>query len=169
MLLANSYEQIGCTDREGEPDYFLNSSIRYANGDLGICRHLSQTGVIVELLRNKQEVLVQPIVRKYENFSSSKKKVLGRITYLPVKLAYGSTLHKSQGLTLDRVQIDINSNFLSKIQGALYVAISRARTTDGLRIVGSPEQFKRRCVINKDLVNFYKSLQGGSITVESPS
>jgi len=169
MLLANSYEQHDYTDCEGESNYFLNSSIRYANGDLGICKHISQTGVIVELLRNKQQVLVQPIVRKYENFSNSKKRVLGRITYLPVKLAYGSTLHKSQGLTLDRVQIDINSSFLSKIQGALYVALSRARTVDGLRIVGSPEQFKRRCVVNKDLVNFYKSLQGGLTAVESSS
>jgi len=161
MLLANSYEQNDYIDCGGEADYFLNSSIRYANGDLGICRHLSKTGVIVELLRNKQQVLVQPIVRKYESFSNSKKRVLGRITYLPIKIAYGSTLHKSQGLTLDRVQIDINSNFLSRIQGALYVALSRARTSAGLRIVGSPEQFKRRCIVNNDLVNFYKSLQGG--------
>jgi len=161
MLLANAYEQDDYSTYEEDGDYFLNSSIRYANGDLGICRHLSQTGVIVELLRNNEQVLVQPIVRKYENFFNSKKRVLGRITYLPVKVAYGSTLHKSQGLTLDRVQIDINSSFLNKIQGALYVALSRARTADGLRIIGSPEQFKRRCVVNKDIVSFYNSLQGG--------
>jgi ATP-dependent DNA helicase PIF1 len=167
MLLANSYEQNDYIDYGKENNYFLNSSIRYANGDLGICRHLGKTGVIVELIRNKQQVFVQPIVRKYESFSKSRKKVLGRITYLPIKVAYGSTLHKSQGLTLDRVQIDINSNFLNKIQGALYVALSRVRTVNGLRIIGNPEQFKRRCIVNKNLVNFYKSLQDGSATVES--
>ena len=63
--------------------------------------------------------------------------VTGAITYFPMKLAYASTVHKTQGLTLDRVQIDLNQNFMSA-PGMCYVGISRCKTPAGLRIVGSP-------------------------------
>ena len=63
--------------------------------------------------------------------------VVGAISYFPLRLAYASTVHKTQGLTLDRVQIDLNQNFMSA-PGMCYVAISRCKTPQGLRIVGSP-------------------------------
>lgn len=64
--------------------------------------------------------------------------VVGAITYFPLRLAYASTVHKTQGLTLDRVQIDLNQNFMSA-PGMVYVAISRCKSPQGLRIVGSPQ------------------------------
>lgn len=152
MLLANAYDY---NDSE-EENKFLNSEIRYANGDLGICKHLSRSGIIVELIRTGQQVLVQPITRYNEVFSGNIRKKIGRVTYLPVRLAYGSTLHKSQGLTLDNVQIDINSNFISKIPGALYVAISRARNIEGLKLVGNRDLFIKRCTIDKKISKFYE-------------
>lgn len=63
--------------------------------------------------------------------------VTGAVTYYPFKLAYASTVHKTQGLTLDKVQIDLNQNFMSA-PGMCYVAISRCKSPQGLRIVGSP-------------------------------
>ena len=63
--------------------------------------------------------------------------VVGALTYFPMKLAYASTVHKTQGLTLDKVQIDLNQNFMSA-PGMCYVGISRCKTPAGLRIVGSP-------------------------------
>lgn len=63
--------------------------------------------------------------------------VVGAIIYFPIRLAYASTVHKTQGLTLDRIQVDLNQNFMSA-PGMCYVAISRCKTPAGLRIVGSP-------------------------------
>lgn len=63
--------------------------------------------------------------------------VTGCLTFYPLRLAYASTVHKTQGLTLDRVQVDLNQNFMSAA-GMCYVAISRCKTPGGLRIVGSP-------------------------------
>lgn len=63
--------------------------------------------------------------------------VVGAVTYFPIKLAYASTVHKTQGLSLDRVQIDLNQNFMSA-PGMCYVGISRCKSPAGLRIVGSP-------------------------------
>lgn len=64
--------------------------------------------------------------------------VVGAITYFPLRLAYASTVHKTQGLTLDKVQIDLHQNFMSA-PGMVYVAISRCKSPQGLRIVGSPQ------------------------------
>jgi len=63
--------------------------------------------------------------------------VVGSITYYPIRLAYASTVHKTQGLTLDRVQIDLKQHFMSA-PAMVYVALSRCKSAKGLRIIGSP-------------------------------
>jgi ATP-dependent DNA helicase PIF1 len=63
--------------------------------------------------------------------------VVGAITFYPLRLAYASTVHRTQGLTLDRVQIDLNQHFMTQ-SAMCYVAISRCKTPQGLRIIGSP-------------------------------
>lgn len=68
---------------------------------------------------------------------------IGGVLYYPMRLAYASSVHKSQGLTLDRIQVDIKDHFMSQ-PGMVYVALSRCRTAEGLRIVGDPDQMVRR-------------------------
>lgn len=60
-------------------------------------------------------------------------------------VADGIVTHNCQGLTLDRIQIDLASGFWTMCPGSLYVALSRARTPEGIRIVGSNEKFLARC------------------------
>jgi ATP-dependent exoDNAse (exonuclease V) alpha subunit len=67
---------------------------------------------------------------------------VGGVKYFPLRLAYATTVHKSQGLTLDRVQIDCRDRFFSSPNMA-YVALSRARTPDGMKIIGRPEQLAK--------------------------
>lgn len=71
--------------------------------------------------------------------------ITGEITYMPLRVAYASTVHKSQGLSLDRVQVNVRDGFF-KTPGMVYVALSRARTAEGLRLVGSPAALIERCV-----------------------
>ena len=83
-----------------------------------------------------------------------KKWCIGEITYLPIRLAYATTVYKSQGLSLDRVQINYSNAFFG--QSAMsYVALSRCRTPGGLRIVGSPELLERRTNAAAECIPFF--------------
>jgi len=72
--------------------------------------------------------------------SARRRFVHGQVEYLPLRLAWASTVHKAQGLTLDRVQVDVRDQFFGSA-AMTYVALSRCRTLAGLRIVGQRERF----------------------------
>ena len=76
----------------------------------------------------------------------SRKKVIFEVRQFPFVPAYGLTVHKAQGMTLDRVNID--GNRINFAAGQVYVALSRCRDVPGLRIQNSNmfEAFTRASV-----------------------
>lgn len=60
-------------------------------------------------------------------------KEIGSISQYPFKLAYALSIHKSQGLTFDEITVDLTRPCFA--EGQMYVALSRVRTPEGLRIL----------------------------------
>ena len=74
-------------------------------------------------------------------------------TQLPLRLAYGLTIHKAQGLTLDKVFIDFDRVFAD---GQAYVALSRAKTLEGLYL----KHFNASKIFaNDEVKNFYSIIK----------
>ena len=139
----------------------------FVNGDCGFIEAIEPSVIHVKLLRTGATADIYKLVRGVEQserpdgFSGPsvdegeyvprehyrrrvRRYVLGQVEYFPLRLAYASTVHKSQSLTLDRVQADFRDWFFGK-PAMLYVALSRCRTLAGLRLVGMREKFVVQC------------------------
>ncbi|MCB9201653.1 MAG: helix-turn-helix domain-containing protein [Flavobacteriales bacterium] len=66
-----------------------------------------------------------------EKTNKTKEEVIGTFTQYPIRLAWSVTIHKSQGLTFDKVVIDAENAFAN---GQVYVALSRCRTLEGITL-----------------------------------
>ena len=102
----------------------------WVNGSTGIIVRISEKEVEVRLDRGNKTVLVK---EEAETIYDGNGKEEFTVTQFPMMLAWALTIHKAQGMTLDRVGVDLRGHF---DPGQSYVAISRARTKDGLFLVG---------------------------------
>ena len=91
-------------------------------------------GKPVEVKPNKWTFLDYEITRTKDGGTKLGTVERGTFEQYPVRLAWAITIHKSQGQTYDRVNVDISSIFA---EGQLYVALSRCRTLAGMRIIGT--------------------------------
>jgi hypothetical protein len=122
--------------KEGAQVMFLKNDIvakRYFNGKIGVVKHLEKDKIIVDCDGTEIEVGKETWenTRYTLNRTDGKleQETLGTFTQYPLRLAWAITIHKSQGLTFEKVMIDAGASFSS---GQVYVALSRCTSLEGI-------------------------------------
>lgn len=129
----------------------------YVNGTLGtvvVCRG-GQDPVI--MLAGGKRITMEKASWKIEEDGVVKAEII----QYPLRLAWAITVHKSQGMSLDAVEVDLSRSFEP---GMGYVALSRVRTLNGLSILGMNE---KALEVNDAVLEFDEQLRKASMDAEA--
>ncbi len=138
-----------------------NFEAGYANGTLGrIIGFDRETNLPKLRTADGRVIVVRPV--KWSIIDGDK--TIAEIEQIPLRLAWAITVHKSQGMSLDAVEMDLQHSF---VYGQGYVALSRVKTLVGLKVLGlnanalqvdpyiirSDEKFRNQAEIADDAFN----------------
>ena len=146
-----------------------DGEIEYVNGEIGVIEAMDdgENAVVhVRLDRGPTVSIQRTKWSKYEyesEFDANtgkpivRQREVGTFVQIPLKLAYAVTIHKSQGLTLDCVEVKLGDGCFAS--GQLYTALSRCRNIDNLRIDRAicPADAN----LDQAVVDFYREVESG--------
>ena len=128
--------------------YNLDIKSHLINGSRGIIVNFINDLPAVKFL-NGVEMVIGYHIWEVENNDQK----LMRIIQIPLKIAFAISIHKSQGTSLDLVEVDLRNIFT---YGMAYVALSRVRNIEGLSIIGLDED---KIKVHPKVVKYYESLK----------
>ena len=137
-----------------------NETHLYHNGSIGVITGLKMRSVMVELADSGVVIEVSPNkwINKTYKYDNKNRVMLaeeiGSFKQLPLRLAWAVTIHKSQGLTFDKVVVDAEKAFSP---GQVYVALSRATGLEHL-VLSSPIR-PDSLTVNDKILKFFKDFR----------
>ncbi len=135
-----------------------NFETGFVNGTLGVVEGFSGNGYPIVGIKGKKSIIANP--ESWELEDENGDKVLAGVKQVPLQLAWAITIHKSQGMSLDAAEIDLSRAFAP---GMGYVALSRVRSLNGLRLLGLNSMALQ---VHERVISFDKELQELSKSAE---
>jgi ATP-dependent DNA helicase PIF1 len=121
----------------------IDISAGIVNGMRGVVKNLFKDFVVI---KDTQGIFHN--ISYYKDIFDKKSK--SYILHMPLKVSYALSIHKSQGMTIDALEIDLGDNIFTC--GQAYTALSRAKSLKSIKIIEvSKESFK----INPYVKAFY--------------
>jgi ATP-dependent exoDNAse (exonuclease V) alpha subunit len=150
--------------KEGIPVIFTtNKWGSYHNGEKAIVEHIDGDSIVVE--KNGKLLKVDRFEfdlsrSMVDDKGSLNSEVLCSLKQYPLRPAYAITIHKSQGMSLDKLICNVDHIFADS---QFYVALSRAVNPDALKIEYSRDDFEnylaRVIKVSDSVKEFYKNCE----------
>lgn len=127
--------------------------LSYVNGTLGIVKEIHSDYILLEVKNLKGRVFNVALERCSYEWLSGNGTVMASARNFPLTLAWACTIHKAQGATIDNVCVDLRGVWE---HGQAYVALSRVRHVDGLKIMGWDNNSIH---VDSSVVSYYDELK----------
>lgn len=133
-------------------------SVKCVNGTIAKVIQLEDDAIQVQLENGNKVRVVRVAWECYERVYNRETRrlesyVVGSYSQFPLKLAWAITIHRSQGMTFDRMHFDLSWGTFAA--GQAYVAISRMRSLDGLTL--SNRLMPHHVTVNPEIKAFSNS------------
>jgi ATP-dependent DNA helicase PIF1 len=160
--ISKTYTAISSSDKEKDVGKFtieltLNAQIiiirninveeSLVNGTRGIVKHLGNDFVVINDINGN----IHTIKYFTDTFNNSISSKSSYIIHMPIRICYALSIHKSQGMTIDALELDLGPNIFTC--GQSYTALSRAKKLSSIKIIDIDKDSFRT---NTDVKNFYK-------------
>lgn len=131
------------------------------NGTRGIIKNLFKDFVIIKDVDGNLHNIsyyTDVLDKNDKSAKAAKSAAKSYILHMPLKVSYALSIHKSQGMTIDALEIDLGDNIFTCGQG--YTALSRAKSLKSIRII---EVSKQSFKINPYVKVFYNNVHNVKI------
>lgn len=128
----------------------INIENALVNGTRGVIKHLDEDFIIIcDVEGNMHKI------NYYTDIFNNNTKSF--INHMPVRICYALSIHKSQGMTIDALELDLGPNIFTC--GQSYTALSRAKNLRSIKIIDvDKNSFKTNIYVKE----FYKNINNSN-------
>ena len=137
---------------------------KWVNGTLGKVKEIIYGQIRVEIQKDNSTIIVDVPRHEWKSYAyqynSDTQAIepveIGLYRQVPLMLAWAVTIHKSQGKTIDKINVDLSHGAFAS--GQAYVALSRCPSIDGITLARPIKLSDIKC--DAEIIRFYEAITG---------